>query len=74
MMSANPAVDLVLDKNPSVDDFHVVCASETDLKIHPEQEPVEVMVDQARATPIVRQGFISLAHLAKGEHVVRISY
>jgi hypothetical protein len=74
LMSVDPAVELVLAKNHAVDDFDVVCTRETDLKIHTEQQPVAVMVDQVRATPIVKERFISLAHLAKGEHVVRISY
>ena len=74
LLSANPAVELVLAKNPAVDDLHVVCTRETDLKIPTERQPVAVMVDQVRATPIVGGRFVSLAHLAKGEHVVRISY
>jgi hypothetical protein len=74
LFSANSAVEVVLDRNPSSDDFHVVCAVETDLKMFPKKQPVEVSVDQVRTTPTFAEGFIILSHLAKGEHVVRISY
>jgi hypothetical protein len=74
ILSANPALDVVLDRSTSLDDLHVVCAGETDLRILPQKKPVEVMVDQVRTTATVAEGFIFLAHLAKGEHVVRISY
>jgi hypothetical protein len=73
-LSANPAVDVVLDNNPSFADLHVMCTGETDVRILPKEKPVEVIVDQVRAAPTFAEGFISLAHLAKGEHVVRITY
>ena len=74
LLSANSAVEVVLDRNPSSDIFQVVCAVETDLKMFPKKTPVEVSVDQVRITPTFAEGFIILSHLAKGEHVVRISY
>jgi hypothetical protein len=74
LLSANPAVDVVLDNNPSFADLHVMCTGETDVRILPKEKPVEVIVDQVRAAPTFAEGFISLAHLAKGEHVVRITY
>jgi hypothetical protein len=73
-MSANPAVEVVWDNQPSFTNLHVICTGETDLRIFPKKQPVEVIVDQVRITPTLAEGFISLAHLAKGEHVVRISY
>jgi hypothetical protein len=73
-LSANPAAEVVLDENPSFAELHVMCTGETDLRILPKKQPVDVIVDQVRATPTFAEGFISLAHLAKGEHVVRISY
>jgi hypothetical protein len=73
-LSANPAAQVVLDNHPSFVDLHVMCTGETDLRIFPKKQPVEVIVDQVRATPTFTEGFISLAHLAKGEHVVRISF
>ena len=74
LLSATSAVEVVLDKSPSYDDVHLVCASETEVKLFLKKQPVDVMVDQAHTTPTLAGGSISLAHLAKGEHVVRISY
>jgi hypothetical protein len=74
ILSATPAVDVVLDRTTSFDDLYVVCAGETDLQILPQEKPAEVMVDQVRTFPNIAEGFISLAHLAKGEHFVRITY
>ena len=74
LLSANSAVEVVLERNPSSDNFQVACAIETDLKTFPKKKPVEVSVDQVRVTPTFAEGFIILSHLAKGEHVVRISY
>jgi hypothetical protein len=73
-LSANPAVAVAADNYPSFVDLHVTCAGETDLRILPKKPPVEVLVDQTPAPPAFAEGFISLAHLAKGEHVVRITY
>ena len=74
LLSANPAAEVVLDETPFFADLHVMCTGETNLRLFPKKQPVEVIVDQVRATPTFAEGFISLAHLAKGEHVVRISY
>ncbi|MDR3673938.1 MAG: hypothetical protein P4N24_00505, partial [Acidobacteriota bacterium] len=74
LLSANPAAEVVLEESPSYDEVHLVCASETEVKLFPKKQPVDVMVDQAHTIPTLAGGFISLVHLAKGEHVVRISY
>ena len=74
LISANRAVVVTSNTNPSFVDFHVVCMGETALKIFTKKEPLEVMVDQVRTTPIFAGGFLSFSHLAKGVHVVRFIY
>jgi hypothetical protein len=74
IFSASPAVDVVAKRLPSGVELYLTCAGATDVRIFPERRVVELQVDQGRATPTVVAGFILLAHLTQGEHVVRITY
>ena len=74
LFSSNPATDVALREAPAPVEVHVFCSAITDLKIYTEKPPREVRLDQGRATPTQAGGFISFERLAKGEHIVSISY
>ncbi len=74
LFSSTAAIDAVLRESPSLAELQVLCPAETSLKIRAERQPAEVTLDQGRISAPVVAGFLSLAYLAKGEHVVRISY
>jgi hypothetical protein len=74
VFSASPAVDVVAMKSASATELYLTCAGATDVRIFPERRVVGLRVDESRATPTVVEGFIPLAHLIQGEHVVRITY
>lgn len=74
VFSAVPAADVAMEKLSSATELHLECAGETNLKFLPENRPVGMWIDRVRASLTLAQGFVSLAHLAKGEHVVRIAY
>ena len=74
LFSSTAAIDALLRASPSFVELRLVCAREIDLKILAERPPAEVTLDQARVTPVLVGGYVSLAQLTQGEHVVRISY
>jgi hypothetical protein len=83
LFSSNPATDVVLRESPAPVEVHVFCSATTDLRIYAQKPPREVRLDQGLApyqmvrglvTPPQAGGFISFGRLAKGEHVVSISY
>jgi hypothetical protein len=74
LFSSTAAIDALLRASPSFVELRLVCAREIDLKVLAERPPAEVTLDQARVTPVLVGGYVSLAHLTQGEHVVRISY
>jgi hypothetical protein len=74
LFSSTAAIDALLRTSPSFVELQLVCAREIDLKILAERPPAEVTLDETRVTPSLVGGYVSLAHLSEGEHVVRISY
>ena len=74
LMSASAPIEAVLENRPSFRNLYLTCASETDLRLFPEKKPVALTVDGVPTTAGITEKFISLAHLAKGEHVLRIAY
>jgi len=74
LFTSNPAVDVTLRGIPAPTEVHIFCSAMTDLKIYTEKLPKELRSDQALVPPPHAGGFISFEHLAKGEHVVSISY
>jgi hypothetical protein len=74
LFSSSPATDVVLREAPAPVEVHVFCSVITDVKIYAEKPAREVRLDQGLVTPPQAGGFISFERLAKGEHVVSISY
>jgi transcriptional antiterminator Rof (Rho-off) len=83
LFSSNPATDVALREAPAAVEVHVFCSAITDLRIYAEKPAREVKLDQGLApyrtvrglvTPPPAGGYISFERLAKGEHVVSITY
>jgi hypothetical protein len=74
LFSSSTATDVALREAPASVEVHVFCPATTDLKIYAEKPAQEVRLDQGLVTPPQAGGFISFERLAKGEHVVSISY
>jgi hypothetical protein len=80
LFSSSPATDVALRAAPAPVEVHVFCSAITDLKIYAEKPAREVTLDGVgtgapwRALTGQAGGFISFERLAKGEHVVSISY
>jgi hypothetical protein len=74
LLTSTTAVDAVLRMSPSFVELQLDCRRETDVKMLAERPPAQMTLDQVHTAPAWAGGYISLAHLAKGEHVVRISY
>jgi hypothetical protein len=74
LFSSNPAADVTLREAPAPVEVHIFCSAITDLKIYTEKPARDVRLDQGLVTPPQAGGFISFERLAKGEHVVSISY
>jgi hypothetical protein len=74
LFSSSTATEVALREAPASVEVHVFCSAITDLKIYAEKPAREVRLDQSLVTPPQAGGFISLERLAKGEHVVSISY
>ncbi len=74
LVISNPAADVTLRGIPAPTEARIFCSSITSLKIWVEKLPREVRLDQTLVTPSGAGGLISFERLAKGEHVVSISY
>jgi hypothetical protein len=74
LFTSSPATDVALRESPTALEVQIFCSAMTDLKIHAEKPAREVRLDQGLVTPRQAGGFISFERLAKGEHVVSISY
>jgi hypothetical protein len=74
LFSSNPATDVALREAPARVEVHIFCSAITDLKIYAEKPAREVRLDQGLVTLPQARGFISFERLAKGEHVVNITY
>jgi hypothetical protein len=73
VFSSSAPVDVVMRKTSAAEEFHIACTSETDLKIRAERKPAELTLDGAKVVPQAGE-IIVFPQLAKGEHVVRVSY
>jgi len=74
LFSSSIATDVALSEAPASVEVHVFCPATTDLKIYLEKPAREVRLDQGLVTPAQAGGFISFERLAKGGHIVSISY
>jgi len=74
LFSSTAPIDALLRISPSSVELRVVSVRGTNLKVFAERTPVEVTLDQARVTPSLVGGYVALAPLTRGEHVLRISY
>jgi hypothetical protein len=74
LFSSSTSTDVALIEAPASVEVHVFCSAATDLKIYAEKPAREVRLDQGLVTPAQAGGFISFERLAKGEHIVSISY
>lgn len=67
-------VDIVIQQEPAGENVHVACWKETNLQVRITRNPIDVTVDGARIPLLATNGFVSINHLGKGEHVVEIHY
>jgi hypothetical protein len=74
LLTSTTAIDARLLMGASSVDVQLDCQGESEVKILAERPPAEMTLDGARVAPAYAGGYVSLAHLAKGEHVARISY
>ena len=72
--SSNPATDVAIREPEAPVEIHVFCSATTDLGVYAGKPPREVRLDQGLVTAPQGGGLISFEHLAKGEHVVSLSY
>jgi hypothetical protein len=74
LFSSNPATDVAIREPGAPAEIHVFCSATTDLRVYAGKPPREVRLDQELVRAPQGVGLISFAHLAKGEHVVKLSY
>lgn len=67
-------VDIVMQQEAAGENVHVACLKETNLQVRIMRNPIDVTVDGARIPLLTSNGFVSINHLGKGEHVVEIHY
>jgi hypothetical protein len=74
LFSSSAGAEVALREAPASVEVYVFCSVISDLKIYAERPAREVRLDQGVVTPAQAGGFISFRRLAKGEHIVNISY
>jgi hypothetical protein len=74
LFSSNPAADVAIREPGAPVEVHVFCSATTDLKVYAGKPPREVRLDQGLVRTPQGGGLISFERLAKGEHVVSLSY
>jgi hypothetical protein len=74
LASSSAPADLARRETPDAVEVHVQCSALSNLKIYAAKTAREVMLDQGAVNPSQAVGLISLEHLAKGEHVIKITY
>jgi hypothetical protein len=74
LFSSNPATDVDVRQPGAPAEIHVFCSATTDLTVYAGKPPREVRLDQVLVKASQGGGLISFEHLAKGEHVISLSY
>ena len=74
IFTSDRITDVALRETPDFAEVHLFCSAMTNVKIYAKRQPSEVKLDQGLVTAFQAEGFISLEHLTKGDHVVSISY
>ena len=74
LFSSDLATDVAIREPDTPDEIHVFCSAATDLKVYAGKPPRQVRLDQALVKPLQDSGLLTFAHLAKGEHVISLSY
>lgn len=74
LFSSSPATDVAIREPGDPVEIDVFCSATTDLRVYAGKPPREVRLDQELVRIPQGAGLITFEHLARGEHVVSLSY
>jgi hypothetical protein len=74
LFSSNPSTDVAIREPEAPVEIQVFCSATTDLRVYAGKPPREVRLDQGLVRAPQGAGLLTFEHLAKGEHVLSLSY